>query len=97
MKAACVGLGDDVQVKTLKFYVAFKRLKNFVTVEVRPSANTLLAYAKLDPDSVELEKGFTRDVRKIGHWGTGAADRLPGSGPQCQPKAGPRPWSVDVQ
>ena len=27
-----VGLGDDVQIKTLKLYFAFKRLKNFVTV-----------------------------------------------------------------
>ena len=26
---------------------------------------------KLDPRSVTLETGFTRDVRTISHWGTG--------------------------
>jgi len=26
---------------------------------------------KVDPETVELQPGFTRDVRKIGHFGTG--------------------------
>ena len=26
---------------------------------------------KLNPATVELEQGFTRDVTNIGHWGTG--------------------------
>jgi predicted transport protein len=26
---------------------------------------------KLNPDTVTLEKEFTRDVRQIGHWATG--------------------------
>lgn len=26
---------------------------------------------KLDPATVQLEEGFSRDVSKIGHWGTG--------------------------
>jgi predicted transport protein len=64
-------LGDDVQVKELKFYVAFKKIKNFVCLELYPTAKTVVAYLKLDPDRVALEPGFTRDVRKIGHFGTG--------------------------
>jgi len=64
-------LGDDVQVKELKFYVAFKRIKNFVCLGIYPQARVILAFAKINPDSVPLEGGFTRDVRKIGHWGTG--------------------------
>jgi predicted transport protein len=28
-------------------------------------------YVHVDPNAVELVKGFTRDVNKIGHWGTG--------------------------
>lgn len=71
LKATCIGFGDDVQMKTLKVYIAFKRLKNFVSVEVRASANVLVVYVKVDPDTVELKDGFTRDVRNIGHWGTG--------------------------
>lgn len=64
-------LGDDVQVKTLKYYIAFKRLKNFACVELRPSKGYVLCFVKVDPDTVELEEGFTRDVREIGHYGTG--------------------------
>lgn len=62
---------DDVQVKTTKQYVAFRRLKNFACVEVHPQAMKLLVYVKVSPDDVTLEPGFTRDVRKIGHFGTG--------------------------
>lgn len=71
LKATCLGFGDDVQIKVLKLYIAFKRLKNFVSVEVRASANVLVVYVKVDPNTVELKEGFTRDVRSIGHWGTG--------------------------
>lgn len=62
-------LGDDVQRKDLRLYVAFKRLKNFVTVVFQ--RDRLLLYLRLDPDTVELREGFSRDVRAIGHWGTG--------------------------
>lgn len=66
-----VGLGDDVQVKEVKLYVAFKRIKNFVCLELYPQSKTVVAYIKLNPESVMLEAGFTRDVRKVGHFGTG--------------------------
>lgn len=65
------GLGDDVQVKELKQYIAFKRIKNFVCAEVYPQSKIVTCFLKVDPDSVALEKGFTRDMRKIGHYGTG--------------------------
>jgi predicted transport protein len=71
LRAELIALGDDVQEKTLKLYIAFKRLKNFACVEVHPQSGHLLVYVKVDPDSVELEEGFTRDVRSIGHFGTG--------------------------
>lgn len=64
-------LGDDVLIKPLKVYIAFRRLKNFMCVEPKPSRGWLVLYLKVDPDSVKLEEGFTRDVRHIGHWGTG--------------------------
>jgi len=71
LRAYLNALGDDVQEKTLRFYVAFKRIKNFACVEVRPTRNLLLLFLKVDPDSIEPEEGFTRDVRNIGHFGTG--------------------------
>ncbi|HGO6081722.1 TPA: DUF5655 domain-containing protein [Burkholderia cenocepacia] len=62
-------LGDDVREKRLKLYTAFRRLKNFACVIAYP--NRLLVMLKLDPTSVTLEDGFSRDVSEIGHWGTG--------------------------
>ncbi|MGU3778380.1 DUF5655 domain-containing protein [Burkholderia metallica] len=62
-------LGDDVHEKRLKLYTAFRRLKNFACVIAYP--NRLLVTVKLDPMSVTLEDGFSRDVSEIGHWGTG--------------------------
>lgn len=64
-------LGDDVQERVLKFYVAFKRIKNFACVEVRPGVQTVKVYLKVDPTSVEIDSSYMRDMRKIGHYGTG--------------------------
>lgn len=64
-----LALGDDVQERHLKLYVAFRRLKNFACVI--PYREKLLVMLKLDPDTVALESGFSRDVRNIGKWGTG--------------------------
>ena len=63
--------GDDVQERTLKNYFAFTRLKNFACVEIKPTARKLLVYLKVDPSTIELQPGFTRDVSEIGHFGTG--------------------------
>jgi predicted transport protein len=66
-----IGLGDDVQVKELKNYIAFKRLKNFTCAEIYPQVRVVTLYLRLDPTTVELEEGFSRDVTRIGHFGTG--------------------------
>jgi predicted transport protein len=64
-------LGDDVTVKPTETYVAFRRIKNFACVEIRNQMGKILVYAKIDPATVQPEPGFIRDVRKIGHFGTG--------------------------
>ena len=79
VKAYLLGLGDDVQMKTLKFYFAFKRIKNFACVEVRKQTGKVLIYAKVQPTPEILEEGFTRDVREIGHFGTGDLEITLGS------------------
>jgi predicted transport protein len=61
----------EVEVRTLQHYVAYRRMVNRATVVFRPSYGVILAYLSLDPDTVELEEGFTRDMRGIGHLGTG--------------------------
>lgn len=70
LDAFLLALGD-VQVKVTKTYVAYRRIKNFACVEVYPKSGKLAIYLKIDPVTVTLESGFTRDVRKIGHYGTG--------------------------
>lgn len=67
-------LGDDVQVKPTKLYTAYRRLKNFACVH--RDASQLRVWLKLDPDEVTLEDGFTRDVRGVGHWGTGDVEMV---------------------
>jgi predicted transport protein len=69
LRANILALGDDVSEKRLKLYVAYRRIKTFASVVVQKKQ--LLIYVQLDPDEVTLEDGFTRDVRKIGHWATG--------------------------
>jgi len=64
-------LGDDVQIKFLKWYIACKRMKNFATVQLQTQKNSLLMWLPLNPDEVALEDGFSRDVRGVGHHGTG--------------------------
>ena len=71
LRSHIMAIGDDVQEKLLKFYVAFKRMRNFACVEVHPSRHVVTLYLKADPDDVKLEHGFSRDVRKVGHYGTG--------------------------
>ena len=64
-------LGDDVQERFLAWYIAYKRLKNFATVQLQTSKNSLLMWLSLNPEEITLEEGFSRDVRGVGHHGTG--------------------------
>ena len=69
IKEYILSLGDDISENQLKLYVAFKKAKNVVCVEVYQSS--LLLHLKLNPDTVDLIPGFVEDVRNKGHWGTG--------------------------
>jgi predicted transport protein len=71
LRASLLALGDDVQERTLKNYIAFTRIKNFACVEFRTNTSKILLYLKVPPDTVTLEPGFTRDVSRTGHFGTG--------------------------
>ena len=64
-----MSLGDDINAKELRRYLAFSRLKNFICL--LPMKGGLKLWVKLDPDTVQLEEGFSRNVRDVGHWGTG--------------------------
>lgn len=64
-----LSLGDDVQRKELRLYVAFKRLKNFATLV--PQKGRLLLYLHLNPAKVMKHLPSAKDVSQKGHWGTG--------------------------
>jgi len=63
-----LSLGDDVSESVLKLYKAFKKIKNFATMEIYQSK--ILLNIKLNPDDFKLDDEL-RDVREIGHWGCG--------------------------
>jgi len=69
LRAFMLALGDDATEKHLKLYTAFRKLKNFACVVIL--RNKVLITLTLAPDTVALDAGFSRDVREVGHWGTG--------------------------
>lgn len=61
---------SDVKVSNqLKLYLAYKKVQNMVYIEIYNKQ--IILFLKLNPETVNLEKGFTRDMRSIGHYGTG--------------------------
>ena len=71
LRSHLLALGDDVHEKMLKRYVAFRRLRNFACVKIRPKNSEVVVYLRVNPETVKLESGFSRDVRSVGHPGTG--------------------------
>jgi predicted transport protein len=65
------GLGDDVTVHPQKHYMAFRRNRNFASVQVYNQKRVVRVYLNLDPDNVTINPAMMRDVRQIGHFGTG--------------------------
>lgn len=62
-------LGDDITSNQLKYYIAYKKIQNMVCIEIYN--RQIILFLKLPPETVNLEDGFTRDMRRIGHYGTG--------------------------
>ncbi|MDE6761328.1 MAG: endonuclease NucS [Lachnospiraceae bacterium] len=62
-------LGDDIVANQLKLYLAYKKVQNLICIEVYNKQ--IILRLKLNPETVELEEGFTKDMRNVGHYGTG--------------------------
>lgn len=69
VRSYILSLGDDITENQLKLYVAFKKINNIICAEIYQSK--ILLHLRLDPETVELKHGLVRDVRNIGHFGTG--------------------------
>ncbi|WP_080802932.1 DUF5655 domain-containing protein [Arabiibacter massiliensis] len=61
-------LGDDVSENELKFYLAIKKVRNIVCVEV--NQKRVILHLALDPSTIE-ETSLVKDCSNKGHWGTG--------------------------
>ena len=64
-------LGDDVTVHRQKHYVAFKRSRNFASIQIYNQKRQVRVYLNIDPEEVDLSRPGLRDVRQVGHYGTG--------------------------
>jgi predicted transport protein len=78
----------EVEVAPLLHYIAYRRMVNVASVVFRPKHEAILVYLKVDPNTVELEAGFSRDMRGIGHLGTGDLEVRIASAADLE-KAGP--------
>lgn len=62
-------LGPDIIKTPLKFHLAYKKVRNLFCIEVFD--RHIRMHLQLNPDTIELEEGFSRDMRGIHHAGTG--------------------------
>lgn len=64
-----VNLDPAIEEAPKKLYIAYRTTQNILCVEVQRQKVTL--FVKLDPKKHSGPKGISRDVSKIGHFGTG--------------------------
>jgi predicted transport protein len=64
-----MGLDPSMEEAPKKFYIAYRTTQNIVCVE--PQKQKILLFVKLDPREHGGPQGISRDVGKIGHYGTG--------------------------
>ena len=62
-------LGDDIIPLKLKYWLAYKKSQNIACIDI--NNKRVAIYLKINPDSVQLEQGFSENVKNVGHWGTG--------------------------
>lgn len=68
IKYYILSLGDDITEKELKHYIAFRKIKNIVCVEIK---DKIILHLRLDVNTFIFEEGFSRNTIGIGHQGTG--------------------------
>jgi len=64
-----VALDPSIQEAPKKFYIAYKNSQNIACMEVKQK--TVIIYLKLDPTAIKAMPAIGRNVRDIGHYGTG--------------------------
>jgi predicted transport protein len=72
LKSAILTLGNDIEVRPKKLYVAFRRKQGFVSLAFLKSK--LKAYLNVEMDQVNDPLKKARDVRDIGHYSSGKTE-----------------------
>jgi len=68
-------LGEDIQKKELKNYWAYKTIRNIACVLIA-TKEKLGIYLAIDYKDIDNPRSNVRDVKNIGHWGTGNTEVL---------------------
>ncbi len=68
-KAAILNLADGIEIVPQKLYVAFKKDKNIIDIQIQKKKLKLFINAKYG--TLDDAKKLARDVSNIGHWGNG--------------------------
>ena len=68
-KSAILNLSDGIEVKPQKFYIAFKKDKNIVDLQIQK--NSIKIFINKKKGTLDDPKKLMRDVSEIGHWGNG--------------------------
>jgi predicted transport protein len=66
---AILNLGDDIEIKPQKFYVAFKKDGNIACLEMQKKKMKIYIGAKVG--TLDDARGLVKDVSNVGHYGTG--------------------------
>lgn len=69
LKARIYNLGDTVEIKPTKYYIAFKSGSNFADLHLQKSK--IKIWLNLRMGTIDDPKKITRDVSELGHWGNG--------------------------
>jgi predicted transport protein len=68
-KTAILNLATDIEIKALKYYIAFKRRSNVVDIEIQKKSLKIFINARWG--TIDDSKGIARNVSSIGKTGNG--------------------------
>ncbi len=69
LKERIYALGDNVEVKPTKLYIAFKSNTNFCDITLQ--RNKMKLWLNVRKNTLDDPRGMARDVSNVGHWGNG--------------------------
>jgi len=69
IKGRIYNLGDNIEIKPTKYYIAFKSNTNFADFRIQKSQ--IKIWLNVKKGDLDDPKKMTRDISNVGHWGNG--------------------------